>query len=94
MWEERRFYRTAASYYIRDQFGPVVVPHGCIMVMGDNRDDSEDARFFGPLDLRYVRGKPLVRYFSSRAAEYPVNIPKIILSPWAIRFGQIGRLIR
>lgn len=91
MWEHRRFYRTDLAYYIRDQFGPVVIPPGNIMVMGDNRDDSEDARFWGPLALEHIRGKPLVRYFSSSAAEYPVSIPKIILSPWAIRFGQIGR---
>jgi signal peptidase I len=94
MWQERAFYRTGFSAYVRDFFGPVVVPKGCIMAMGDNRDSSEDARFFGPLELRHVRGRPMVRYFSSSAAAYPVNIPKIILSPWAIRFNQIGRLVR
>jgi signal peptidase I len=94
MWEGRRFYRTALAPYVRDRFGPVVVPKCCIMVMGDNRDNSEDARFWGPLDLCHVRGKPMVRYFSSSAASYPVNIPKILLSPGAIRFGRIGRLVR
>jgi signal peptidase I len=93
-WEERRFFRTELSPRVRDRFGPVVVPPGCIFVMGDNRDNSEDARFFGPLELRHVRGKPLVPYMSTAAAGYPTNIPKIVLSPWAIRLNRIGRLVR
>jgi signal peptidase I len=90
-WEERRFYQSEYSPYVRDQFGPVVVPPGCIFAMGDNRDNSEDGRFWGPLDLKYVRGKPLVLYFSSDAAP---NIARIVLSPWAIRFNRIGRIVR
>jgi signal peptidase I len=94
MWETQRFFRTSLTPYVRDQFGPVVVPESCIFVMGDNRDDSEDARFFGPLELRHVKGKPLVLYFSSSVATNPPSIPKIVLSPWAIRPGRIGRLVR
>jgi len=93
-WVERRFFRTELSVYIRDEFGPVVVPDGHIMVMGDNRDNSEDARFFGPLPLRYVKGRPLVTYFSTSAAGNPPNIPKIVLSPWAIRLDRIGHIVR
>jgi signal peptidase I len=94
LWQARRFYRTELSAYARDNFGPIVVPAGCIFAMGDNRDDSEDARFFGPLELKHLRGKPLVRYFSSSAATNPPNILRILLSPWAIRLGQIGRPVR
>jgi signal peptidase I len=93
-WERRGFFRTELSPYVRDRFGPVVVPPNCIFVMGDNRDNSEDARFFGPLELRYVRGKPLVIYMSTAAAGYPINIPKMVLSPWAVRLNRIGRLVR
>jgi signal peptidase I len=94
LWQTLRFFRTGLTAYVRDQFGPVVVPPGTIFVMGDNRDDSEDARFFGPLALSHVKGKPLVLYFSSSAADNPPNIPKIVLSPWAIRLNRIGRLVR
>jgi signal peptidase I len=90
-WLERRFYQTALSPYIRDQFGPIVVPKGFVFGMGDNRDNSEDSRFWGPVDLRHVRGKPLVLYMSSAAAP---NIAKIILQPWQIRFNRLGRIVR
>jgi len=93
-WEQHGFFRTELSPYVRDEFGPVVVPPGCIFVMGDNRDNSEDSRFFGPLELRHVRGKPLVTYMSTAAAGYPINIPKMMLSPWAIRLNRIGHLVR
>ena len=93
-WEEKRFFRTEYAAYVRDRFGPIVVPPGTIFVMGDNRDNSEDARFFGPLELRHVRGKPLVTYMSTAAAGYPINIPKMVFSPWAIRLNRIGHLVR
>ena len=90
-WQEGRFYQTALSAYVRDEFGPVVVPEGHVFCMGDNRDNSEDGRFWGPLNLRYIRGKPLFLYFSSAGAP---NIARIIISPWLVRLGRIGRIVR
>jgi len=48
----------------RDNFGPLVVPKGTIFMMGDNRDNSLDSRFWGPLPLDLIRGKAIFRYFS------------------------------
>lgn len=94
LWENDRFYRTEFSPYVRDNFGPVVVPPGHIFCMGDNRDNSEDGRFWGPLPVEYLRGKPLVLYFSSSAVSNPPNIPKILLSVGSIRLNRIGRIVR
>ncbi len=48
----------------RDNFGPYTVPDGNIFMMGDNRDNSLDSRFWGPLPLDNVKGKAMFLYWS------------------------------
>jgi signal peptidase I len=48
----------------RDNWGPLVVPAGKLFALGDNRDRSEDSRYWGFLDAQAVKGKPMFVYYS------------------------------
>jgi signal peptidase I len=48
----------------RDNMGPLTVPEDKLFVMGDNRDESNDSRFWGLVDVSAVRGKAFIIYWS------------------------------
>jgi len=65
----------------RDNFGPFLVPKNKLFMMGDNRDQSYDSRWWGYVDVKQVKGKALIMYWSWDSDK---SLP---------RFNRIGKLI-
>jgi signal peptidase I len=55
------------SMDVRERYGPVTVPPDQYFVMGDNRDNSQDSRYWGYLPRSYVKGKAMMIYWSYEA---------------------------
>lgn len=55
----------------RDALAPRYLPAGTFFALGDNRDESRDSRFFGPVPLDRVRGRALLVYWSVRPPPEP-----------------------
>jgi signal peptidase I len=54
----------------RDNYGPVTVPQESLFVMGDNRDESADSRYWGFVDLKDVEGKAFIIYWSWNSEDH------------------------
>jgi signal peptidase I len=69
----------------RDNLGPLAVPADSYFVMGDNRDQSLDSRFWGFVKLEKIKGKAFLIYWSWDGRGDLAN--------W-VRWGRIGKVIR
>ena len=60
-------FHEVTSSDVRERFGPVTVPPDQYFMMGDNRDNSADSRYWGFLRRDYIKGKATVIYWSYQA---------------------------
>ncbi|MBI4682381.1 MAG: signal peptidase I [Nitrospirae bacterium] len=68
----------------RDNFGPFTVPFRSVFVMGDNRDQSYDSRFWGVVALDEIKGKAFIKYWSWDSLGSSLN---------KIRWNRLGKPI-
>ena len=70
-----------AQFTTRDNLKKITVPDHKLFVMGDNRDNSHDSRFWGFVDLSEVRGEAIIIYWSWNKQKF------------GVRWNRIGTLL-
>ena len=89
-WQENHLVAQPRRYFpTRDSWGPIVVPHGRYYVLGDNRDNSEDSRYWGFVDRESIKGQPWRVYYSFRP-EPDTRLDWV----FGIRWARVGHRVR
>ncbi len=62
------------DYPALDTFGPVVVPKDSLFVLGDNRNNSQDSRYWGFVKVEKVKGKALYLYWAKNKSRIGMEL--------------------
>ena len=84
---ERGIFSPQGMAWNHDNYGPITVPEGNYFMMGDNRDNSADSRYWGFMPEEDIVGKALIIYFSWDKNQGLSRFYK------SIRFDRIGNWI-
>jgi signal peptidase I len=57
-----------------EDYGPIRVPEGSLFVMGDNRDNSQDSRYWGFVKVEKVKGKALYLYWAKNKSRIGMEL--------------------
>lgn len=76
-----------AGYTPRDNYAPPTVAPGELFMMGDNRDNSNDSRFWGTVQVDLIKGRALFIYFSTGGQQWWDGL-------FHVRFERLFRVIR
>ena len=91
-WQRKHLIQTAqasAAHPSRNNWGPLVVPDRSYFVLGDNRDNSSDSRYWGFVPDTLVRGRPFIVYYS-----YAPDSADDFSWLTSIRWSRLGERVR